>query len=464
MRVGFDTNERPEADVAIVGAGLSGLMAGRTLLRAGYEPIVLEARDRVGGRVLVEPIDDGVVELGGTWVSYKNERLRALLQEQGIDVFPTFVEGTNLIDAGDGVRSFRGNVPRLRLTTLLDVAWVRRRLDKTAVQVPPAAPWTAARARKWDGMSVGAWLDQNVRTRQGRTLWDAAVASIWAAEPAEVNLLTALTFISSVGSFGALSGTSGLLRDRMVGGPTRLAQSLADELGNRVVSNSPINAVVDHGSHVELRSGDVTITARRAIIAVPPRLAAAIHFEPGLPVQRRRALENLPMGSIMKVAAVYDRPFWRDRGLSGRAILLNGPITTVFDFSPPNGSAGALVGYVPGRRARELGALPSAERREAIISTFARLYGEEAARPQQFVEKNWTEDLWSGGCYLGLPAIGTMVDFLPLIVEPIGALHWAGSETAFGSYGGMNGAVLSGERAAGEAAAALESSRMPSRV
>jgi monoamine oxidase len=444
-----------EADVAIVGAGIAGLMAARNLAAAGLQPLVLEARDRIGGRTVNQPIGDGaIVEMGGQYVPEQDTRLRALLAELEIDLFPVYDRGAHLLELGRGVRSYRGKLPRVRPLALLDIGRARMRMDRSARQVPTTAPWTARRAREWDSTNFGEWLDANVRTEDGRALLGAAFTTIWAEDPHGLNLLGALSRIHEAGGFENLTQTrGGMLQDRVVGGSARIAQALA--AGLDVACGCPVDAIADHGSSVELQAGRTRVTARRAIVAVPPVLARWIRFEPRLPGARRKALAGLPPGSVIKVALVYDRPFWRDRGLSGRALTVDGPVTSTLDNSPPDGEPGVLVGFVPGSRARALAKLPPAERREAVLAAFAQLFGPEAARPEQYLEKDWNADPWSRGCYQGLPAPGVVSELFPTFVEPVGRIHWAGTETTFESFGGMNGAVLSGERAAGEVLAAL---------
>jgi monoamine oxidase len=452
---------RREADVAIVGGGLAGLMAARTVAAAGLEPVVLEARDRVGGRIVNAPVGGGaVVEMGGQWVAHRDERLRALLGELGLEMFPVWDRGRHLIELDRGVRRYRGSVPRIRPRTLIDVARARLKLDRAAKRVPAVAPWEADRASEWDATVVSEWFDENVRTAAARELLDAAIATIWGEDPHGVNMLAALAFINTAGSFDGLSATrGGLLQDRVVGGSARLADAMAAELGDRVVYEAPVDAVLDRGSSVEVEAAGVRVVARRAVVAVPPSLALDIRFEPALPAPHRRALESLPLGSVIKIAAVYERPFWRDRGLSGRAVTVSGPITSTIDNSPPDGRPGVLVGFSPGRRARELRQRPEAERREAVLAAFARLFGDEAARPDDYIEQDWSAERWTDGCYFGLPGRGVMTTLSPTFGTPFGSIHWAGTETAFGSYGGMDGALISGERAAGEAVAALSGER-----
>jgi len=448
-----------EADVVVVGAGLAGLVAARDVTRAGFEALVLEARDRVGGRVHGGAVGRGeAVELGGQYVGHRDAAIRALAGELGVGLFPVYDRGAHLLELGRGPRRYRGSVPRVRPRTLLALGRARMMLDRRARRVTAEAPWNAPQAAEWDATSMGAFLDDALPNGDGRALLDAAVATLWGEDPHGVNLLAALAFVRTAGSFDRLSATrGGMVQDRIAGGPTHLAGVIAAGLGDRVVLGCPVEVVTDRGSSVEVVAGTTRVTARRAVIAVPPVPALRIGFEPALPPSRRRALEALPMGSVVKVAAVYERPFWRDAGLSGRTLSVVGPVTSTMDSSPPGDEPGVLTGFVPGARARDLVRRAPAERREAVLRSFAALLGPEAARPEHFLELDWNAERWSGGCYFGLPAPGAITGLLPTFARAAGSLHWAGSETAFGSYGGMDGAVLSGQRAAAEALAALAS-------
>jgi monoamine oxidase len=444
-----------EADVAIVGAGIAGLMAARLVAAAGLKPIVIEARDRVGGRTVSEPIGNGkIVEMGGQYIPRGDARLRALIDELGLELFPVHDKGKQLLELGSGIRSYKGKLPKVGPRTLLDVGRTRMRMDRAAKTVPTSAPWAAKRAAEWDATNFEEWLDANMKTAQGRALLDVAFTTIWGEDPHGLNVLGALSRIHENRGFEKLTLTKGgMLQDRVVGGATRIAETLAADLD--VVLGTPVEAIVDHGAHVELECGSTRVTARRVIVAVPPVLAGRIRFEPGLPDARVKALENLPPGTVIKVAAVYDTPFWRENGLSGRALTVAGPVTSTLDNSPPDGNPGVLIGFVPGSRARELAALGAAERRQAVLDALVALFGPEAASPRRYIEKDWNADPWSLGCYQGLPTPGIVTECLPTFIDPVGSIHWAGTETAFESFGGMNGAVISGERAAGEVLAAL---------
>ena len=155
------------------------------------------------------------------------------------------------------------------------------------------------------------------------------------------------------------------------------------------------------------------------------------------------------MGSVIKCMAVYDEPFWRDDGLSGQAVSLPGPAQVVFDNTPPNGSPG-LIGFLEGREARELGTLPEAERRDAVLKGLQRLFGRRAGHPTLYVEKDWSTEPYSRGCYAGVLGPGAWTAYGSALREPVDRIHWAGTETATRWMGYMDGAIQSGKRAAAE--------------
>jgi monoamine oxidase len=454
-----------EVDVAVVGGGLAGLMAARVVACAALEPVVLEARDRIGGRVVDETLGVGaVVEMGGQYVGARHRRLRTLLTELGIELSPVYDRGLHLLELERGTRRYRGEIPLLGASTLLDLARARWRIDRRSRHVPTSTPWDAPNARQADATTLGTWLEGSVRTPDARAILAAAIRMIWGEDPHGVNMLAALTFVKTAGSFQALGATrGGLLQDRVVGGSAVLAQALAARVGDRILYRCPVDRIVDHGDSVEVESRSVRVTARQVIVAVPPALVREIRLEPALPAARQLTLERLPMGAVIKVAAIYDRPFWRDRGLSGRALCVEGPVTGTLDNSPPAGRPGVLVGFAPGAGGRWLGTRSPSQRREAFLGSFERLFGAGAARPEQYVEKDWTADRWSRGCYFGLPARGAVTDLLATFAQPTGSIHWAGAETAFGSYGSMDGALQSGERAAEAVLSALASRHRPGR-
>jgi monoamine oxidase len=478
--------ESLEADVAIVGAGLAGLVAARQIAAAGARPLVIEARERVGGRLLNEEIGEGkVVEVGGQWIGPTQERLAELAAELGVGTFPTHNEGRHLIEMAGKRTSYTGALTDARAglvrelsraispLALADFERARARLDRMAREVPLEEPWMAPRAASWDSQTFATWVQRNARTEGARRLFELATEAVWAAEPGDVSLLHVLFYTHSGGGFNTLVGTDGgAQQDRFHGGSQRLALLMAAELGaKRVRLGAPVR-LIEHGEDgVTIHagrichpggyksapeSGGVVVSAQRAIVAIPPALAGRVAYDPPLPARRDQLTQRMPQGTVIKTMAIYERPFWREEGLSGQATSDVGPARVVFDNSPPEGSPGVLLGFLEGRLARQWGARPAAERREAVLTGHARLFGARAARPERFVERVWAEEEWTRGCYGCLMTPGGWTEYGRALRAPIGPLHWAGAETATVWNGYMDGAVRSGERAAAEALAELD--------
>jgi len=478
--------EATESGVVVVGAGLAGLVAARELVENGIRPLVLEARDRVGGRLLNEEIGDGkIVEVGGQWIGPTQERIAALAAELGIATFPTHDEGRHLIELSGRTASYGGALTDARIglardlsraispLALIDFEQARARLDRMARQVPLEAPWRAPQAAGWDSQTFATWVRRNARTAAARQLFELATEAVWAAEPADISLLHILFYIHSAGGFNMLLGTGGgAQQDRFHGGSQRIAELLAEALGPEGVRlRSPVRriehekgGVVVHADRSAVEAGGLAVRARRAIVAVPPTLAGRISYDPPLPARRDQLTQRMPQGTVIKTMAVYERPFWREMGLSGQAASDGEPVRVVFDNSPPDGSLGILLGFLEGRLARRWGAREASERREAVLAGHVRLFGARAAKPERFIERVWAEEEWTRGCYGCLMTTGGWTEYGSALRTPIGPLHWAGAETATVWNGYMDGAVQSGERAASEVLAALADKQSGSRA
>jgi monoamine oxidase len=443
------------ADVAIVGAGLSGLSAARSLLDAGREVVVLEARERVGGRLLNASLGDGVqVDLGGQWVGSDHSRVQRLASELGIEIFPQFGEGRNLLDVGGVRRRYRGTIPRLGLGVLWDVFVARRRIARLARGVGAERPWEAARAAELDSQTLAEWCEANVRTEIARELIGLAGRTVWGTGPEELSMLHVLFYVSSAGGFDKLIDTEGgAQQDRLEGGAQALALELANSLGERLLLGAPVRRIEQDGEAVRVLADGVEVEARRTIVAVPPVIAARIEFDPALSEQRRRLAERFQPGVLNKCIALYEEPFWRADGFSGESVTDAGPVTLTFDCSPRDGSAGVMLGFVGGPEAREIEALAPAERRAAVLACFERLFGPRAARPLDYAEQAWAGEEWSGGGPTSNFGPGGWTECGPALREPVGRIHWAGTETATVWSGYMEGALQAGERAAAEVAA-----------
>lgn len=459
---------RRREDVVVVGGGIAGLVAAREVAKTGYSIAVIEARDRVGGRMDNHPIAGGeVVDLGAEFIGPTQNHIKALIDELGIETFPTYNIGENVYFA-DGQRTTYGSdgptgtAPPDPLA-VADVALVVTRLNEMSREVPVDAPWESERAREWDRQTLEDWLREN-STGNDRfmALARAATRPIFGAEPRELSLLFTLFYIAASGdeqhpgTFERNFNTEdGAQETRIEGGTQRIAIEAAKPLGRRVVLSSPVRRIVQDGRELEVHSDRYLNRAKRVIVALPPNLAARIRYEPGLPPLRDGLTQRMPLGYLIKVQAVYERPFWREAGLTGFAVSDTGPVNVTYDSSPSSGEPGALLGFVGGDEARTFGRMPAADRRQAALESFARYFGDEASKPIDFIEANWAEEAFTRGSPVGIAPPGLLTTYGPAIREPVGRLHWTGTETGTFWAGYMDGAVRSGKRAAREVLEAL---------
>ncbi len=446
-----------ETDVVVVGAGLAGLAAARKLTADGLECVVVEARDRVGGRTLNHSIGDGkIVEVGGQWVGPTQTRVLELIRELGLESFPTYHEGEHVIEYQGKLDRYTGTIPKLSKRLLADFGQAQWKLDRMARKVPAEAPWTAPKAKEWDSQTLWSWIRRNVYTQGTRDALSLAVEAVWAAQPEDLSLLHVLFYISSAGGLDALWDTEGGAQDaRIVGGSQLISLRMAEELGDRVVLDAPVRRIVYGPDSITVHADDLEVEARRAIVALPPTLTCRIAYDPPMPALRDQLTQRIPQGAVIKCMAIYERPFWRERGLTGQATSTDGPVKLTFDNSPPDGRPGVLLGFLEGIQARTLGAWDPGRRREAVLGCFARLFGREAEDPLDYVDKSWADEQWTRGCYGCYMPPGAWTAFGPHLREPVGPIHWAGAETATIWSGYMDGAVRSGDSAAEAVSASL---------
>ncbi|MHB8691874.1 MAG: flavin monoamine oxidase family protein [Solirubrobacteraceae bacterium] len=458
------------ADVVVVGAGLSGLSAARQLAGAGKAVIVLEARDRVGGRTLnhdLGPAYPGkVIEVGGQWIGPTQDHLAALAKELGIATYDTYNSGNYLFYENARLTPyvptgpFGAIPPDYEAAIELEKALLQ--LDSMAKTIPLDAPWTAPNAFAWDGQTAETWKLANTFSLGARNLLDLGVEAVWAAEPRDISLLWALFYIHSAGNettpgtFERLINTAGgAQQSRFVGGSQLISIKAAQALGKRVMLSQPVRRIAQTPRGVIVTTDRAVVKAKSVIVTGPPSLTGQIYYEPDMPFTRAQLLQRFPQGSAIKVEVVYPTPFWRGHGLAGQVTSDTGPIRLTFDNTPPDGSPGVLLGFVEGHAARVFGTLLAAERRAQAIACFVRYFGSQAANPIGYIEMNWSLEPWTRGCYGGYTPPGVLTDYGSAIRAPVGRIHWAGAETSDYWNGYMDGAVRSGQRAATEALADL---------
>jgi monoamine oxidase len=456
------------ADVVVVGAGFAGLTAALRVLEAGKSVIVLEARNRVGGRSLNASIRGGeVTERGAAFIGPTQNHIAQLANDFGVATFPTYDTGDNVY-VRDGNRSTysdtgpTGTAP-LDPVILPDLSLVVSLLDQMSTEVPVDAPWNAANAKSWDAETLESWINSHSVTPQFRELVPAATRPIFGAEPRELSLLFTLFYIAAsgdeqhAGTFERNFNTRmGAQQDRFIGGTQLVTLRIAKRLGKkRVLLKQPVKRISQNDAGVVVQTKRLRVRAKRAIVAVPPTLAGRIEYRPDMPADRDQLTQRVPQGTLTKVTAVYDRPFWRDAGLTGTAVSTDGFVNATFDDSPPGGSPGVVFGFVGGDESRAFNQLSESARRAAVLAQFAQFFGPQANNSIGYLETNWAAERWSRGCPVAIPGPGALTAYGPALRKPVGKIHWAGTETSTYWNGYMDGAVRSGERAAAEVLAEI---------
>jgi len=460
-----------ECDVVVLGAGFSGLAAARALVRRGLEVVVLEARDRVGGRSWTERIGDLVVDRGGQWIGPTQTRLQSLADDLGVATSPTYTAGEG-VELRDGARyTYGGLIPTSDAAAAAEAVEAILDLDLLALEVPTHVPWEAADARRLDGTTLAGWMDDHLAAGPARSLLAVAVRGVFGAEPEELSLLFTLFYLHAGGGLSNLVRTTGGAQERrFVGGSQQLALAMAAELGRGVVLSSPVEDVrIDPGATAKVTvtarraapegaaggDGSWSVRAQRAVVAMPPVVAARLRWAPEPPGLRDQLAMRMPMGTVTKVHAVYDRPFWRDAGLNGQLVADAGPLSSTFDDSPADGSHGVLVGFVAGHDCRRYERAGAELRRKAVLEQLGRAFGPPAAEPVSLHEQHWPAERFTGGGPVAICVPGALTTLGTALRDPFGPVHWAGTETATEWCGYLEGALQAGERAAAEVAGAL---------
>ncbi|MFS8937365.1 flavin monoamine oxidase family protein [Corynebacterium sp. c25Ua_89] len=484
-----NTNPVLERDVVVIGAGPAGLMAARTLKKKGLSVAVLEARDRVGGRTWNGKVKDaeGVehfVELGGQWISPDQTRLIELVDELGLETFQRYREGKSIYVAPDGTRhEYEGTVFPASEKTIAEMDRLIKIMDDLAAEMDPAHPWAHPRAKELDSISFRKWLEGLSDDPEAIDNVSIYVASGMLTKPSYAfSTLQAVLMAASAGSFSNLVDEDFILDRRVIGGMQSVSLTMAEELGEDVYLGTPVrelhwaevdpttaddlnkvaadvrNGVPNNGAagQVTAYSEKVTVKARYAVLAVPPNLYSRISFVPPLPRDQQIVHQHISMGLVIKVHAIYDKPFWREEGLSGTGFGGGRLVQEVYDNTNygKNFAAsaegeedqyGTLVGFVSDVYAEEMWHLPEEERKERILSAMADYLGPKTKEPIAFYLSDMAAEEWTRGAYATSYDLGGLSRWGHLQNEPTGSIYYACSDIAAEGYQHVDGAIRQGE-------------------
>ena len=441
-------SELPHTQVIVIGAGFSGLAAARKLMNADIDVSVLEANNRVGGRIWDPVLEDGrTVLLGGQWFSEDQERIWSLGQEFNLTPFSTTREGDLIVHAEE---SFHRLSPEdLNDPALEDII---SEFETMAETVPLEAPWKAPRAQEWDSITMLGWLAERLSPELLEQITPTVMGYL--SMPEDLSLLHALFYTRANGGFGTLFaiGSDGAHDTHVFAeGAQRICEGIGDELEARLRLNSPVYKIRQNENGVQISGENFTQSADKVIIAMPPALSACIRYTPPLPAQRNMLTQRTHLsGRDTKFILMYEKPFWREAGLSGMFTSTDGPVHVALDCTPGHERWAVLAGFVndlgKGRMAMDMS---EDERRTQIVNFLSNAFGQEVQNYVSYHEHDWAGDDLARGC-VTVFSTSAWSRYGPALRKPVGNIHWAGTETATNYPGQMEGAVRAGERAADE--------------
>jgi monoamine oxidase len=481
-----------DADVIVIGAGLSGLLCARRLVEGGVRVIVLEARDRVGGRLHSGRVGGQLVDLGGHLMTATQDRLAALADELGLD--------SQIPD-----RSGKQRFPKGGLFAAFAQWRAVRRIEQMIANIESAGSRPsragASQREELDGRTLVEHL-QTIRNSVARGRLALHAELVMATDPADLSLFAYLERMAVTGGFAPKGELPGGGRERYFpDGAQELANRIARDLqatstssadsgastraptpagsargscdiwfSSNVVeiaqSDDRVRVVVNAGSEcIEMPDGGFaerprmkSYAAERVVLAVPP--AVVRHMRVELPPAARAYVDGAKTGGVVKVFVAYERAFWRDAGWSGEAYRPAGSNAAGSEqlcaVRAVIANGNALVAFVVGREATRWGTRDGEERRREVIETLVAEFGEAARDVTDYVEADWAADPWSAGCVVSTP-VGVLASGAAW-GEAFGRVHIAGTEAARVWTGYMDGAIEAGERAAAEILRARTSS------
>jgi len=444
------------ADVCIVGAGYAGLTAAYRLKQAGAKVIVLEARNRVGGRSLTAGLKGGGwVDFGGQWVGPTQDRFYALIKEMGGETYPSPSFGEqlqrgilnpNVFDRTDS--EMTDSYPGSDL-----VQGGFRLVDDLAKTLDAEKPWEHRDAELLDAMTFAEWLRQNIVHENARIMVGGEVSSIACASPEEISILEIAFLVRACRNLNRLMlSKGGAQQDRLIGGTQPIAMKVAQRLGAAIRLGQPVRRIKWDDKGCVVLSDEVNIAARHVIVAAPPHLAGAIEYNPSPPTDRVQVTQRWPQGLVIKVQVIYSEPYWRADGLCGASLDYGAVVSETADSGVPEqySEKGIMTGFIFSGQARKVMSLSAAERKKLVLEEMAKRFGPKALNPIEYHEMNWSTQQWTRGCFTGFLTPGATTLFRSAVRAPVGPLHWAGTETSTAWPSFIEGAIRSGERAVKE--------------
>ncbi len=438
-------------DVIVIGAGLAGLSCALDLERAGLQVTVLEARDRVGGRVWTfrDFANGQVAEAGGEFIEAQHTRMRALADWYGLALTQARFERPGLhrwarLNGRHGP-THQSALWGTDLEAGLERIW--HDLARLATLVPdPAHPHLAPDANALDRQSAAEWFASLALPAATRLIYDNRIRGEYTVEADQFSLLDLARNASLLYSDPDDESPT----YRIVGGNDQLPRRMAADLRDLRLG-SPVTGLTWSADRVTVATPGLTLEAAMAVLAVPLPVVRSLAIAPGLPEAHQRAISQVQYGVINKVCLAYRRRWWHDLGWSG--LLVNDePLSYLWEATDgahyPSDGGGILTAYIGGRPGQAAAALNDASRIAMVLDVLDTM---DPSHRREFLGARtvaWAAEPYTRGSYLAY-APGQVCDFWPALFAPVGPLWFAGEHAAV-NQGYMEGAVESGQRVAAE--------------
>ena len=441
-------------DVIVIGAGYAGVAAAKKLNQAGKDFVVLEARDRVGGRSSSELSPTGVrLDFGATWIGPTQLKVYEWVNEVNAAHYDTYDSGKNLLIYKGSATKYTGTIPKIDPLSLVNLGMSISAFNKMARQIDISKPWDHPKAGLWDGMTLETWMRKKLFRPKAYNLFKVGIQTIYAVEPSEISLLFALFYAVSGDNLDALmSIKDGAQQTILSDGTQGVVKKIAEPLMPHILLNHPVLKIEQNETSVKVYTANQVFEAKKCILTVPPSVIQHITFDPPLPLDKQQLYQRMPMGAAMKCFVIYKSPFWRESGFSGQIVSDEYPVKVTFDVgdSTNNDGPGKMLVFVEGNDTRDFIRLPLTQRKAMIIEKLVQAFGELAAQPLDYADKSWIDEYYSKGCYTGVMGPNTLSKFGKYLRTPFKNIHFAGTETAERWAGYLDGAIESGYRAAHE--------------
>lgn len=440
-------------EVAIVGAGLTGLRLAQLLDAAGISTVVVEAADHAGGRVLSRELCPGcTVDLGAEFVGPTQNHVLALAEQLGLTLDTVSTTGENLFESSAGLSRYPAAdaVPPVDPDSLAQLMECAVELDANAAE-PPDGPSVGAQR----DLSVGDWIRARETTVLCSQLLRFVCRSITSAEPAKVSMRHLIAQVRAAGDsdnagsiFRIISTTGGAQMYRIAEGSGQLVQRLLATLTCPVIGVTPVSVIEDTSTGYRLRGKGFELSAQKAVVAASPALARRISYRFAVDPAIVAHHESYRLGKSIKFAAAYRSGFWLTDGLSGHLNSTLGPVQSIYSRSFDE-SGDALVGFIKADDAAELIQGGRNTIQAGIDQHLVRVFGPAAADHDQLELQVWDEQSWSGGCPCGFEPVGSADPLAAADAVPArqDGVLWCATESATHWRGYMDGALGAAEAA-----------------